>query len=90
MSAWGSVPKAKPQSISDIITQQAEDAGDDDLQAALRASLADGPPDDAALREALEASKLAGTIIRVAGGSVSPLASSPSPLPASALARLLN
>ena len=58
MSAWGSVPKAKPQSISDIITQQAEDAGDDDLQAALRASLADGPPDDAALREALDASKL--------------------------------
>mmetsp|Transcript_14928 Transcript_14928/g.48417 ORF Transcript_14928/g.48417 Transcript_14928/m.48417 type:complete len:168 (+) Transcript_14928:188-691(+) len=58
MSAWGSVPKAKPQSISDIITQQAEDAGDDDLQAALRASLADGPPDDDALREALDASTL--------------------------------
>ena len=58
MSAWGSVPKAKPQSISDIITQQAEDAGDDDLQAALKASLADGPPDDAALRDALEASTL--------------------------------
>ena len=41
MSAWGSVPKAKPQSISDIITQQAEDAGkdvDDGMSSLLSAS----------------------------------------------------